>query len=135
MSGCGPELATTRPEPEPPDPPVPAPYLARLYVTGTVTNRAGQPVEGALVVVDVSADSHRTECDFTALVTGGITDSKGVYFNRWGEDGRLGRGCVRVFATKGDLLGRGSLSDVVLRSIEDPLPPDTVVVNVVLNEG
>ncbi|WP_419936793.1 hypothetical protein [Candidatus Palauibacter sp.] len=104
-------------------------------MTGIVTNIAGQPVEDALVVVDVSADSHRVECDFTWLVTGGLTDSKGVYFNKWGEDGRLGRGCVRVFATKGDLLGRAFLSDVMLRSVEDPLPPDTVVVNVVLNEG
>lgn len=136
MPGCGTEPVTVRPEPErPPVPPIPTPYLAKLYFTGRVTDSSGQAVEGALVVVEVRPKTHRTECDWVSLSTGGKTDADGMYLNKWGENGWLGRGCVGVFASKGSLFGRRSLVDVILRSVTDALPPDTVVVDVVLDEG
>jgi hypothetical protein len=114
---------------------VPSPYLAKLYVTGRVIDPSGRAVEGALVVAKVWPNTHRGECDRVGLSTGGKTDADGMYLNKWGENGWLGRGCVGVFASKGSLFGRRHLDDVVLRSVTDTLPPDTVVVDVVLDEG
>ena len=131
-SGCDSEMATI-PDPERPEPPfVPTPYLAKLYVTGTVTDASGRAVEGALVVVSVRPRTHRTECDSAILETGGKTDADGVYLNVWGENGWLGRGCVRAFASKDNLLGRASRSDVILRSVADAVPPDTLVLDIVM---
>ncbi len=133
-SGCESEMAATRPDPEPEPPRVPTPYLAKLYVTGKVTDSSGRAVEDALVVVSVQPTTHRTECESAVLVTGGKTDANGVYLNVWGENGWLGRGCVRASASKDNLLGRADRSNVILRSVSDALPPDTLVVDVVLDD-
>lgn len=133
-SGCESEMATT-PDPEQPEPPhVPTPYLAKLYVTGKVTDASGRAVENALVVVLVQPTTHRVECESAVLPTGGRTDANGVYLNVWGENGWLGRGCVRAAAWKDNLRGRADRSDVTLRSVADALPPDTLVVDIVLDD-
>ena len=133
-SGCESEMTTTRPDPGPEPPRVPTPYLAKLYVTGKVTDSSGQSVADALVVVSVRPTTHRRECELAVLSTGGKTDANGEYLNVWGENGWLGRGCVRAYASKGSLSGRANRSNVILRSAADAMAPDTVVLDIVLDD-